>query len=145
VRLTLLVLGARSGSCAQDATLRRRLLAESQAVRRLACLPLNFVVPTHHPTSPSSGSLSEFATLPVRGSALAAGYDLSASTDCVVPARGRALVKTDLSMAIPEGCYGRIGTPPLPAAHPAQRRRPTATIYLRVLPQRHAPASPGRA
>ena len=31
--------------------------------------------------------LSEFATLPVRGSALAAGYDLSASADCVVPGR----------------------------------------------------------
>ena len=53
--------------------------------------------------------LSEFATLPVRGSALAAGYDLSASTDTVVPARGKALVKTDLAMAIPEGHYGRIG------------------------------------
>ena len=52
--------------------------------------------------------LSEFATLPKRGSALAAGYDLSASADCVVPARGKALVKTDLSMAIPTDCYGRI-------------------------------------
>ena len=45
----------------------------------------------------------------MRGSALAAGYDLSASTDIVVPARGKALVKTDLAMAIPEGHYGRIG------------------------------------
>jgi len=52
--------------------------------------------------------LSEFATIPVRGSALAAGYDLSASADCVIPARGRNLVKTDLSMAIPHDCYGRI-------------------------------------
>ena len=51
--------------------------------------------------------LSEFATLPKRGSALAAGYDLSASADIVVPARGKALVKTDLAMAIPEGHYGR--------------------------------------
>lgn len=25
-----------------------------------------------------------------------------------MPARGRALVKTDLSMALPDGCYGRI-------------------------------------
>ena len=46
--------------------------------------------------------------MPVRGSPLAAGYDISASHDCVVPARGRQLVKTDLSMAIPENCYGRI-------------------------------------
>ena len=52
--------------------------------------------------------MSETAKLPVRGSALAAGYDLSASVATVVPARGRALVKTDLSMAIPEGMYGRI-------------------------------------
>ena len=52
--------------------------------------------------------LSEFATLPVRGSALAAGYDLSASADCVVPGRGKALVGTGLSMAIPPTCYGRI-------------------------------------
>ena len=44
----------------------------------------------------------------VVGSALAAGYDLSASADCVVPGRGRALVKTDISMACPEGTYGRI-------------------------------------
>ena len=53
--------------------------------------------------------LSECATLPKRGSALAAGYDLAASHDCTIPARGRNLVKTDLSMAIPEGHYGRIG------------------------------------
>ena len=52
--------------------------------------------------------LSEFATIPVRGSALAAGYDLAAADDCVVPARGRALVSTGLSMACPEGTYGRI-------------------------------------
>ena len=46
--------------------------------------------------------------MPVRGSVLAAGYDIAASTDTVVPARGKALVKTDLAMAIPEGHYGRI-------------------------------------
>ena len=46
--------------------------------------------------------------MPVRGSALAAGYDISASHDCIVPPRGRQLIKTDLQMAIPEGCYGRI-------------------------------------
>ena len=52
--------------------------------------------------------LSDTAKLPVRGSELAAGYDLSASVDTVIPARGRQLVKTDLAMAIPEGMYGRI-------------------------------------
>ena len=26
-----------------------------------------------------------------------------------IPAEGKALVKTDIAMAIPDGCYGRIG------------------------------------
>ncbi len=57
---------------------------------------------------PSYRRLSEHATLPVRGSRLAAGYDLAAAHDCVVPANGKALVKTDLAIAVPEDCYGRI-------------------------------------
>lgn len=52
--------------------------------------------------------LTERATLPARGSAGAAGYDLASAYDCVVPARGKALVKTDLAIAIPAGTYARI-------------------------------------
>ncbi|KAG2546947.1 deoxyuridine 5'-triphosphate nucleotidohydrolase-like [Panicum virgatum] len=52
--------------------------------------------------------LSDKAVLPSRGSALAAGYDLSSAAEMVVPARGKALVPTDLSIAIPEGTYARI-------------------------------------
>ncbi|KAJ5032611.1 uncharacterized protein L3040_009208 [Drepanopeziza brunnea f. sp. 'multigermtubi'] len=52
--------------------------------------------------------LSERAQLPTRGSAFAAGYDLYASRETVVPARGKVLVETDISMAVPEGTYGRI-------------------------------------
>ncbi|KAL6893629.1 hypothetical protein ACP4OV_007727 [Aristida adscensionis] len=52
--------------------------------------------------------LSDKAVLPSRGSALAAGYDLSSAAETVVPARGKALVPTDLSIAIPEGTYARI-------------------------------------
>jgi dUTP pyrophosphatase len=52
--------------------------------------------------------LSDQATLPVRGSNGAAGYDLSAAKDVTVPARGRVLVPTDLSIALPSGVYGRI-------------------------------------
>ncbi len=52
--------------------------------------------------------LSADAVLPVRGSALAAGYDLASAIDVVVPARGKAIVKTDLAVVIPEGCYGRV-------------------------------------
>ncbi len=47
--------------------------------------------------------LSDKARLPTRGSAFAAGYDLYAARDTVVPARGRVLVDTDISMAVPAG------------------------------------------
>jgi dUTP pyrophosphatase len=52
--------------------------------------------------------LSEFAKLPVRGSAGAAGYDLCAAHDTIVAAGGKAIVPTDLSIALPPGTYGRI-------------------------------------
>ncbi|KAJ0086531.1 hypothetical protein Patl1_09125 [Pistacia atlantica] len=52
--------------------------------------------------------LSEKAVLPSRGSPFAAGYDLSSATETKVPARGKALVPTDLSIAIPEGTYARV-------------------------------------
>jgi dUTP pyrophosphatase len=75
----------------------------------------------HQPSSSSSSSsmstpmllrvkkLTEHAIIPYRASKKAAGYDLSSAYDCAVPAHGKALVKTDLSIAVPEGCYGRIG------------------------------------
>lgn len=52
--------------------------------------------------------LSEHATIPKRGSAGAAGYDLSSAEDCVVPARGKVVVKTDLAIKVPKGTYGRV-------------------------------------
>jgi len=52
--------------------------------------------------------LSEHAILPVRGSAFAAGYDLSSAYAGTVPARGKALLKTDLAIAVPCGTYGRV-------------------------------------
>jgi dUTPase len=54
--------------------------------------------------------LTELAILPTRGSALAAGFDLSSAYDAVIPARGKGLVKTDLAIAVPDGCYARVGT-----------------------------------
>ena len=47
--------------------------------------------------------LSDKARLPTRGSAFAAGYDIYASKATVVPARGKAMVDTDISMAVPAG------------------------------------------
>ncbi|XP_059637808.1 deoxyuridine 5'-triphosphate nucleotidohydrolase-like [Cornus florida] len=52
--------------------------------------------------------LSEKAVLPSRASPLSAGYDLSSAIETKVPARGKALISTDLSIAIPEGTYARI-------------------------------------
>ncbi|XXQ35230.1 Deoxyuridine 5'-triphosphate nucleotidohydrolase [Plasmodiophora brassicae] len=52
--------------------------------------------------------LTPSAVLPSRGSAFSAGYDLSSSEACVVPAHGKALVPTGLSIALPAGVYGRI-------------------------------------
>ncbi|KAK3372484.1 dUTP pyrophosphatase [Podospora didyma] len=52
--------------------------------------------------------LSDKARLPTRGSAFAAGYDLYAARATTIPARGKALVDTDISMAVPAGTYGRI-------------------------------------
>lgn len=52
--------------------------------------------------------LSEFATLPTKGSKLAAGHDLYAAYDYVIKSKGKEMVKTDLQIAVPSGCYGRV-------------------------------------
>ena len=52
--------------------------------------------------------LSDKATIPTQGSSEAAGYDLYAAEDNVVYSMSRTLIKTNISMAIPEGYYGRI-------------------------------------
>ncbi|XP_053573435.1 deoxyuridine 5'-triphosphate nucleotidohydrolase, mitochondrial [Bombina bombina] len=52
--------------------------------------------------------LSENAITPSRGSAKAAGYDLYSAYDYIIPAQGKALVKTDIQIAVPSGCYGRV-------------------------------------
>jgi dUTP pyrophosphatase len=52
--------------------------------------------------------LSKTAVAPSRASAGAAGYDLSSSQDIIVPAHGKAIVPTDIIIALPPGTYGRI-------------------------------------
>ena len=66
--------------------------------------------PTASETMASSSSpallikkLSDKARLPTRGSAFAAGYDLFAARATTLPARGKALVDTDISMSVPAG------------------------------------------
>mgnify|MGYP002075036277 CR=1 FL=1 len=48
------------------------------------------------------------ALLPKKGSAKAAGYDLHSVEDAIVPAEGKAIVKTGISIAIPAENYARI-------------------------------------
>src|SRR5204862_6769588 len=52
--------------------------------------------------------LSSDASLPKRESPFAAGYDLFSAQNTIVPARGKALIKTDLTLIFPPGVYGRI-------------------------------------
>ncbi|XP_022662760.1 deoxyuridine 5'-triphosphate nucleotidohydrolase, mitochondrial-like [Varroa jacobsoni] len=52
--------------------------------------------------------LTEHAMAPTRGSANAAGYDLYSAYTYTVPPRGKQLIMTDIQIAVPEGCYGRV-------------------------------------
>lgn len=51
---------------------------------------------------------SENATVPTKGSSTAAGYDIYASQECVIPANGQGMASTDISFTVPVGTYGRI-------------------------------------
>ena len=64
-------------------------------------------------THPSFGvlkvqELSNNAALPKRSTYGAARYNLCASQDCTIPAGGKGLVKTGLSISFPIGLYARI-------------------------------------
>lgn len=52
--------------------------------------------------------LSKDARMPTRGSLNAAGWDLYSSQAASIPANDRLLVRTDIAVAVPKGCYGRI-------------------------------------
>jgi len=52
--------------------------------------------------------LAPTATIPTRGSAFAAGYDIYASAPITIKAKNKALVSTSLAIAVPPGTYGRV-------------------------------------
>ncbi|KAI9205199.1 dUTPase-like protein [Polychytrium aggregatum] len=52
--------------------------------------------------------LSKNAQLPKRGSPGAAGYDLYSAASMSIPPRSRAVVPTDIAIALPPGTYGRV-------------------------------------
>jgi dUTP pyrophosphatase len=69
---------------------------------------------TDTPTSPVAADhlfvkkLSDKGRAPQRASPCAAGYDIFSAVNTIVPAKGKSLVATDISIAIPNGCYGRV-------------------------------------
>ncbi|NWU29018.1 DUT protein, partial [Dyaphorophyia castanea] len=84
-------------------------------------MPASEAVPQPSPSKRQKGSgpaeastrlrftkLSENAFAPSRGSTRAAGYDLYSAYDCVIPPMEKAVVKTDIQIALPSGCYGRV-------------------------------------
>lgn len=52
--------------------------------------------------------LSLFATKPSRGNVDDAGLDLSSAQAITIPSGHRGLVRTDISIEIPKGYYGRV-------------------------------------
>tara|TARA_B100000287_G_scaffold244767_1_gene230160 strand:- start:2144 stop:2569 length:426 start_codon:yes stop_codon:yes gene_type:complete len=50
----------------------------------------------------------ELAKTPTRANDSDAGYDLYSTQEGIIPAGGRRIVKTGISIAIPPGYYGRI-------------------------------------
>jgi deoxyuridine 5'-triphosphate nucleotidohydrolase len=72
---------------------------------------LHQTTPLAMSTSPTAlliKRLTPEATIPIRGSPHSAGLDLSASIACIIPAGGRGIVKTGLSIACPASTYARI-------------------------------------
>ncbi|KAK3826818.1 MAG: dUTP diphosphatase [Linnemannia elongata] len=52
--------------------------------------------------------LSDKARIPTRGSKHAAGFDLYSAKSMTIPAQSQGIVPTDISIAVPEGTYGRV-------------------------------------
>ena len=52
--------------------------------------------------------LEESAVIPTRATDSDAGYDLYSTNDGTIPAKGREVVGTGISIAIPPGYYGRV-------------------------------------
>jgi len=60
------------------------------------------------PTSLRIMKLSDKAIIPTKGSRFAAGHNIYALTDGLVPAKGQTMVETGIAIGRPEGTYGRL-------------------------------------
>ncbi|KAJ8106423.1 hypothetical protein ONZ43_g7069 [Nemania bipapillata] len=79
--------------------------------------------------------LSDKAQLPTRGSTFAAGYDMYSSQAATVPARGKVLVDTDISIALPAGTYvmkkkQTDALLPAPVSHPSTPSRQARALSM---------------
>ncbi|KAL7789462.1 dUTP diphosphatase [Trichoderma ceciliae] len=93
----------------QDASVTAPVAAEEAPAKPAATATATTTATTMEASIPLQvKKLSPQGRLPTRGSAFAAGYDVYAARDTVVPARGKVLVDTDISIAVPAGTYGRI-------------------------------------
>ncbi len=54
--------------------------------------------------------LVDSAIIPTKNNAADAGYDLYAFEPCTIPAWGKAIVSTQISVGLPVGTYGRIAS-----------------------------------
>jgi len=52
--------------------------------------------------------LAEHATVPTRATPGSAGFDLSSVEQLTIPSKGRAAVRTGISITLPPGTYGRV-------------------------------------
>jgi len=52
--------------------------------------------------------LSDKAIMPTKGSQFAAGHDIYALTDGMVPAKQQTMMETGIAIGLPEGTYGRL-------------------------------------
>ena len=52
--------------------------------------------------------LSDKAKIPTRGSEEAAGWDLYAATDAIIPPHSTAKISTDIAIEIPNGYFGAV-------------------------------------
>jgi len=60
------------------------------------------------PTSLRIKKLPDTAIIPTKGSRFAAGHDIYALKDGMVPAKGQTMVETGIAIGLPEGTYGRL-------------------------------------
>jgi len=55
-------------------------------------------------------TLSEKPIIPTKGSRFAAGHDIYALTDGLVPVKGQTMLETRIAIGLPQGTYGRLVT-----------------------------------